>query len=574
MDVIKYWLSDEKKWFQSNIKKRDEIDSEISSKFKSRLEVIENNTIVNLFSLNIIDIISSIIMLDQFSRHIYRSPSDENAKKITDNTKKATQLTLGVLNCLNHSYIIKLSNIPQHIICHNDEIESVFKNHEKYIMDITPELLTFLLMPLKHSDVVHHWSFIKGILIKFKYTNNPALFRFYKDTVKKVVLKNNCIEEAHVNLFNDNWDDITDFLPPSFEFISLKFKECINNHDLWINNPLVIIVKNFLDEFLSKQETNPMITISLSGGVDSMTLTFILALIQQTKISYPFTLQSTHLNYKNRDESDKEANFGAWFCNQLNIPIMVRTIHEIQRRDNNRDFYESLTRKLRFDLYNKLPTNFLQNNSFVVLGHNHDDIIENIWTNFAKGNYLFNLKKMQDVDLQENVMILRPLLNTKKDLIYAFSKEFGIAYLCNTTPEWSNRGKMRNVFLPAVDQQFPKSVQNIEYVADTFNEYGDFLNETLFMPILEQMVIEKPIYQIPIQKKHIKLGLHFWVTLFEHILHPINVKDPSRKSIINFLDRIRSSEGKNGQNYVKCNLSGDVSAYYLYDEETLKLHIL
>lgn len=37
MDVINYWLSDKKKWFQSNMKERDKIDAEISEKFKSRL---------------------------------------------------------------------------------------------------------------------------------------------------------------------------------------------------------------------------------------------------------------------------------------------------------------------------------------------------------------------------------------------------------------------------------------------------------------------------------------------------------------------------------------------------------
>ena len=84
------------------------------------------------------------------------------------------------------------------------------------------------------------------------------------------------------------------------------------------------------------------------------------------------------------------------------------------------------------------------------------------------------------------------------------------------------------------------------------------------------MIVEKPIYELPIKKKHIKLGLHFWVTLFEHVLHPINIKDPSRKSILNFLDKIRSNHTKN---YVKCNLSGNIVAYYLYEEESLKLHI-
>ena len=466
MDAIEYWLSDSKKWFQSNPEKREEIDSEISKRFKSRLEIIEDLPIGTLFSSNVIDVISSIIILDQFSRHIYRSPSEENIRKICDNTKKAAQLSSIVLNGLNHNYAIRLNDIPQYIICHSsNEIKSIFNFNEKYIMDITPELLTFILMPLKHSNIVHHWPFMKRTLIKFKYTDHPALFRFYKDTVKKVTIKNNnvcIIDPENPDIGEDKWDDITDFLPPSFKNISLSFKECVDNKSSWVNNPLVIIVKDFLDEFLSKNDHNPMITISLSGGVDSMVITFIVRLIQKIEMTCPFTFQATHINYLNRDESEKESRFVRWFCNQIGVPIFIRTIHEIQRRDNNRDFYETLTRTIRFDLYKKLPTNPLQDNSFIVLGHNHDDIIENIWTNFAKGNYLFNLKKMISVDLQEDVVILRPLLNTKKDLIYSFSTEFNIAYLCNTTPEWSNRGKMRNIF-------YQQSINNFQNQLKTLN---------------------------------------------------------------------------------------------------------
>lgn len=76
-----------------------------------------------------------------------------------------------------------------------------------------------------------------------------------------------------------------------------------------------------------------------------------------------------------------------------------------------------------------------------------------------------------------------------------------------------------------------------------------------------------------IKEKHFKLGLHFWITLFGYILHPIQVKEPSRKSVINFISKARTVL-KNKQSYVKCNLSGNVTVYYNIQAKMLKLRIV
>ena len=69
------------------------------------------------------------------------------------------------------------------------------------------------------------------------------------------------------------------------------------------------------------------------------------------------------------------SQYVALFCKYLGVPFYVRTIDEIQRtQDHYRDFYESITKKIRFDSYK-----FLGNP--VILGHNWNDCVENIITN-------------------------------------------------------------------------------------------------------------------------------------------------------------------------------------------------
>ena len=56
----------------------------------------------------------------------------------------------------------------------------------------------------------------------------------------------------------------------------------------------------------------------------------------------------------------------------------------------------------------------------------------------------------------ENQVILRPFVRVNKKCIFEFAQKANVPYLKNTTPEWSNRGKLRNEFIPAVNKQFEK----------------------------------------------------------------------------------------------------------------------
>ena len=599
-EIIDYWFNGGPDlWFQSNQTIRNSIDSFLCDKYRELIRYLEklfdiNSTILQTkkeFTSNLKMVTCIVIILDQFSRHIYRNSDND---RITKNTFTAS-----------HVSSFFLQNYSQR-----------FENGElKY--------LAFLLMPFKHIDIHNNWHFICEQITKYDYTSCSVLYRFYKDSISKYSLEQNThsIEKqressdhlASCDKFDD-FRDITDFLPEKFLNIRAIFDEAL--HDMNHNytsykpkhcHPIFNEIRNFIT-FLSKQQNveKPTITISISGGVDSMVTTFVLALLSRHLNT--FCLQAVHLNYMNRKVSTRESNFVVWYCTQLDVPIFLRTINEIQRGDGkrsknavgenivvdenlagenvaddrepdksgNRDFYETLTRNIRFDLYAKLPKPQKQNNSFVVLGHNHDDIVENIWTNFAKGNFIFNLKKMENIDMQENVLILRPLLNTKKDLIYEFSKLFHIAYLKNTTPNWSVRGKMRNAFLPTVDSIFGNQV-NIEYVADTLGEYGKCIEKTLFNPILKNVIYHETHNQdnslfcsVPFEKFHIELGTHFWGSVLGTILRKAGVGDPTRKSIDKFVCDLRKSYEHNGKNQKKINIKKGV---WILLDKTQALHI-
>jgi tRNA(Ile)-lysidine synthase TilS/MesJ len=134
-----------------------------------------------------------------------------------------------------------------------------------------------------------------------------------------------------------------------------------------------------------------------------------------------------------------------------------------RERDDTRHEYETYTKNVRFEQYEKQKCPIL-------LGHNYEDTIENILANIASKKKYENLKGMQPLTIQRNVTIMRPLLSVSKSDIYAYAEVYGIPYLPDSTPEWSRRGKLRDHVIPALQQYEPQLLLGLvalsEYVAD------------------------------------------------------------------------------------------------------------
>ena len=144
--------------------------------------------------------------------------------------------------------------------------------------------------------------------------------------------------------------------------------------------------------------------ISLSGGVDSMVLMDILYRKNKNIIAI-------HLNYNNREESDYEEEFLKEYCNTRNINFISYKF-DFQRTEINRSIYEIKTRKIRFELYNSILQKY--NLDKILIGHHKDDIIENIYTNFCKGENFLNLGAIKYQSIIQNVNIIRPLIDYYK----------------------------------------------------------------------------------------------------------------------------------------------------------------
>ena len=425
------------------------------------------------------NLIGKIIYLDQFTRHFQR------------------------LDLITESRVETERILAIDIIKHN--INS--------LKDFDEVEIIFALMPFKHLkqydfifDYLHNTWLIPGKTI----IDYPDLQKFYIDTYKKAFT----LDTVKANLITEH-----ELLPYDASLICDYYPELYTSSD-WNLDPAA---NNKLLPFL---KTDRKIIVSLSGGVDSMVM---LTLLKYNQVN----VSAVHIVYGNRTESEHEYRLLAEFCDKLEVPLIVYRIKWLRRGTIDRQFYEDMTRDLRFATYHAAA----DAEPCVMMGHIKDDVIENIWTNIAHCHHLGNLKKMEAEEVQLGVRIMRPLLTADKADIYRVSEAIGIPYFKNTTPSWSNRGKFREHFHKATVAQFGESIDSkiIEF-AEAIQTQNLLLNKLLYTPIYNSFKDNKVDITTAVQAN---LDANSWLGIFENICHKyLSLSRPSIKCVRDFTMRL------------------------------------
>lgn len=140
-----------------------------------------------------------------------------------------------------------------------------------------------------------------------------------------------------------------------------------------------------------------------------------------------------HIDYANRAESGLEADYVEQWCHKQRILFHKRVINEVTRGITNRELYEKESRRIRFEFYDSVLSEFgCQGRgevascnvigSGVMLGHHKGDEQENLISNIFKGREsILNLTGMYEEGDINNVKIWRPLLRYTKKYIFDFA---------------------------------------------------------------------------------------------------------------------------------------------------------
>lgn len=469
MDIIHFWFQNPEIWFNCS----KTIDLEITQLFGERVKNVILSTRPDKFQD-----LENIILLDQISRHVDRV---WNSCYATTYHSRALELSLEVI-----------------------------KNG---LEDWLPEHICFILMPLRHSKLKSYLELSLDHIchLRRRCPQNSYYRRFYYANLTRLS------EFIQPQEYKGKSDDINRYKQILCSGCQYQFDE----EQIWsskLNSKEVIV-----NSFVSIKCKYPYVTISLSGGVDSMVSSFILK-----KLGFQVT--ALMINYQNRTESLEEVNLVSSWCQKMEIPFYVTSITQISRtNDQDRNFYETFTKNIRFQSYQSLQNP-------VVLGHNMDDCLENIFSNIKNKRSIDNLLGMDDVSYQLGVTLLRPMLKIQKGTIIEFAQRYNIPYLWDSTPKWSQRGKYRDNLIPSIEKHEPQLLSSLLEMSNRFkkisNHYYQLIEQNLK---IDKFRVDR--YSIQFMKC---TEIDYWKYVFQRCLELYQLKVPSYKSLKHLISILES----------------------------------
>ena len=280
--------------------------------------------------------------------------------------------------------------------------------------------------------------------------------------------------------------------------------------------------------------------ISLSGGVDSMVLMDVLHKRGKEIIA-------VHINYNNRDESKMEEDFLREYCESKKITFISHSFN-FKRGSMKRSKYESLTKQIKFKLFKSILGEY--NLNYILLAHHKDDIIENIFTNFCRGENFLNLSVIKYSNVIMDVNIVRPLINYYKSNIYNYAHFYNIPYFLDTTPDWSVRVNLEkfyylNYLILFLVQTGLKN--NLLSIAKESDEWGSliqtrFINRYLALIKYTEITSEMPI--VTDYEDYSEFPMCFWNIVIGKVFHKFGMCAPSRKSLDIFMTAIKNKKNQ------------------------------
>jgi len=480
--IYDFWLNNPtSKWFSTNT----EFDKLIYDKFseiiiKHRTIYQDDVTLSNTLTLQ--EQLSLVILFDQLSRNMNRI----NSSIINRYTDDSIALYIA------------------------DNIVNIFT-----ISKLSQRELYFVVLPYRHTKNHIYCTIAKNLIIDYEKGNKIindnewlhfkcATFRSFYDSTSSHIFKKDKYLFSNIN---------------NFKLASTYYRSMIDPIILDINNfesntyYINHIVYKEIENSISKTDSQHAICISLSGGVDSMCIAHALSKLA-TKLN--LTIHAVHLKHSNRQESQEEAEMICEFCHQLDIIYHQIDVEHIKRGEINRDFYETETRRLRFDFYRSIKDTY--GVELFALGHHQGDVCENVFTNMLKGRSLLDLPVMSEFDQQEGITIWRPLLSLPKSDILDYAANFGIIYTKNSTPEWSVRGKLRNNILPALRSMFNNLDQNLYSAANESRDLYDYINSTVINDIYTKTRYGQIGFYFPINTIR-DANFTIWKLIIQKIFH-------------------------------------------------------
>jgi len=210
---------------------------------------------------------------------------------------------------------------------------------------------------------------------------------------------------------------------------------------------------NKLQEFIRRYhllEKGDHVVCALSGGADSVAMTFALQLLAS---KLEITVSAAHFNHKLRGaESDEDEAFVRSFCRDYRIPLQV-ACEDVKAGKKG---LEAAAREARYaflcSLHGKIAT-----------AHTADDNAETVLMHLVRGTGLKGLGGIRPV----RASVIRPMLCITRREVLEFLQEYSLPYVEDRSNFEDDflRNRLRHHVMPLLKQENPRLAMTLTETA-------------------------------------------------------------------------------------------------------------
>ena len=202
------------------------------------------------------------------------------------------------------------------------------------------------------------------------------------------------------------------------------------------------------------------IICAVSGGADSVALTFALYLLKE---KLDIRLSAAHFNHHLRGaESDRDEEFVRDFCRRYDIPLFVGG----EQVKPGKKGLEAAARDARYAFLRSLDGK-------IATAHTADDNAETVLLHLIRGTGLKGLGGIAPVNRQ----VIRPMLGITRQDVEDFCAEWCVSYITDSSNETDAflRNRIRHQVMPLLRAENPRLAENVSAMAQRLRLDEDYL---------------------------------------------------------------------------------------------------
>ena len=215
--------------------------------------------------------------------------------------------------------------------------------------------------------------------------------------------------------------------------------------------------------------TNSRCILAISGGIDSVVLTYLLH-----DLNIDFALAHCNFNLRGQ-ESDEDEHFVLDLAERFDREVFVQSFDTEDYAREHKCSIQMAARELRYNWFNELANQLKFD--YIITAHHADDNLETFLINFLRGTGINGLTGIPTI----NDNILRPLLNFSRESIETYAKANAIKWREDSSNAQRKylRNKLRQEVIPTLKEMNPNLLSSFKNTLENLNDTADIVEESL-----------------------------------------------------------------------------------------------